>query len=120
MTLPTPFAYSAFRSPSGNITCEMDDLGTQVTCELQDSAIAGTHDCAGKGTWGKRVVLTRALPATMVCDTGTTDGRGLPVLTYGQRTDFGFLECLSETDGVHCADDQGHGFRLAREAFEIF
>jgi hypothetical protein len=99
-----------FLSPSGNISCELDEAappGTQGSAALaycQSSsppqsvrldAGGSITPCAGDGCMGDPPL-------------------GTPTLAYGQTVRHGPFSCLSETSGVTCTAPSGQGFTIAR------
>jgi hypothetical protein len=93
-----------FLSPSGNISCEMDNgyIGLhQVYCQTisppQSVVLARTGTfkvCKGQQCLGNPAINT-------------------PVLAYGHSTASGPFHCLSTTAGVTCTIG-GKGFRISR------
>jgi hypothetical protein len=93
-----------FLSPSGNISCEMDNgyIGLhQVYCQTVSPpesvvlARTGTFKvCKGRQCLGNPAVNT-------------------PVLAYGHSTSSGPFRCLSTTAGVTCTVS-GKGFQISR------
>jgi hypothetical protein len=101
---PTPGAGSsrgAFRSPSGNLSCDMGD--SLLLCQ------------------SLRPPITAWMPASQqyeVCKgTGCALNRSqnAPVLAYGKRVMAGSFRCLSQEGGVTCSSMRsGKGFLLNR------
>ena len=95
----------AFRSPSGNISCEFDQASTalgQVYCqtgEPQQSVRLGTS-----GTWSD------CHGPTCVGD----PGEGVVALPYGSAVSAGPFTCASAVDCVTCTTG-GVGFRIASQ-----
>lgn len=108
-----------FQEPSRNIACRILQ-GTSVSCDLGDTAITERQDCPYFGDWGHRVLLNNGRKARMICASDTLlNPDELPVLPYGASTRIGSITCTSARDGVRCADDHGHGFRLAKSSYEV-
>ncbi len=87
-----------FRSPTGNITCEVDL--TQVYCQTGTPARSVTMSKSGSYTTCKgQQCLGDA-------------GDGTPTLQYGQATGVGPFRCESADTGVTCKAG-AKGFRIA-------
>ena len=57
----------------------------------------------------------------MICAGEQWSGPDMPVLEYGQTTTGGSIACVSSITDMRCTDlDTGHGFKIAREAYELF
>jgi hypothetical protein len=92
-----------FVSPSGNISCEVDDQKaglTEVYCQTGTPPRSVTMTAAGKYTTctGQQCL--------------GNPGIGTPVLAYGTATGVGPFRCESATTGVTCTAD-GKGFRIS-------
>jgi len=106
--LQTP-AGGEFLSPSGNISCEIDNgyAGLhQVYCQTfspPESVTMSTRGvlkkCAGEKCLGNPAV-------------------NAPTLPYGSSTGTGPFRCLSATNGVTCTVS-GSGFRISRSGIAI-
>lgn len=93
-----------FLSPSGNISCEIDNgyVGLhQVYCETFSPARSVTMSISGQ--------LKRC--SGQGCLSNPADGT--PTLAYGTWTESGPFRCASATDGVTCTAS-GRGFRISR------
>ena len=93
----------AFLSPSGHISCEMQDI---VYCQtfsppqsVHMSADGTVTPCAGEGCVGN-------------------PGIGTPTLAYGQSANHGPFTCVSQTDGVTCTVASGHGFTISNSGIQ--
>ena len=125
--------HGTFRSPSGNIQCDISNAAVVAGCEVDKGRIkvpsrlcpgdAGdASDTAAAGDRVRGVKLTD-LGALPVCG-GELDGAaGAPKLAYGSATvvpDSPF-SCLSEEVGVTCIDtDYERGFFIAKNTFVTF
>jgi len=94
-----------FASPSGNISCELDDptiSGKIVAlCETTTPARSVTMNATGSYT-----------TCTGVQCLGNA-GMNTPILAYGQATGIGPFVCRSATTGITCTAD-GKGFLISR------
>ncbi len=108
-----------FQSPSGNISCVMDDVtGTPTAeCEIVDHAYPVLPQQCLQGVGG-RFELDQGGAAALVCHSDTVRAPGLAALDYGPTRSVGSLTCDSESSGVTCTDaGTGHFFRVARESY---
>ena len=110
----------SFTSPSGNIGCIIYE--EYLRCDIAErdwSPPPRPADCPSFTGYGQGIGMDAHGPATFVCAGDTTLNSG-PALGYGQtHTDAGFV-CTSEPAGLRCTNADGHGFQLAREAYDLF
>jgi hypothetical protein len=102
----TPLATAdtyAFLSPSGHISCEMEDI---IYCQtfsppqsVHMSADGALTPCTGEGCVGN-------------------PGIGTPTLAYGQSARRGPFTCVSQTDGVTCTVASGQGFTISSSGIQ--
>ncbi|MBC8090913.1 MAG: hypothetical protein H7Y15_03035, partial [Pseudonocardia sp.] len=60
-------------------------------------------------------------PGELLCAGDTVADEGLPVVPYGEGVRFGPTVCVVRETGVRCDNSStGHGFAVARAAFELF
>jgi hypothetical protein len=92
-----------FLSPSGNISCEMENI---IYCQTNSppqsvhmSADGTVTPCTGEGCVGN-------------------PGIGTPTLAYGQSANHGGFTCVSQTDGVTCTVASGHGFTISNSGIQ--
>jgi hypothetical protein len=108
-----------FTSPSGNVGCFIDP--TYVRCDISErdwSPPPRPADC--EFDYGQGIGMSTGADPEFVCAGDTALGGGQP-LAYGSSVTKGPLTCESTEAGITCRDDRtGHGFRLAREAYETF
>lgn len=109
----------SFRSPTGNIGCQM--IGGAARCDIErrdwsppDRPAACDFD------WGQGISVGAAGPAEFVCAGDTARDPAAPVLRYGQDSQVGELRCASRQDGVTCRNSAGRGFFLARDRYRLF
>ena len=106
--LQTP-AGGEFLSPSGNISCEVDDgyAGLhQVYCQ--------TFSPPESVTMSTRGVLKKCTGESCLGNPAVN----APTLPYGSSTGVGPFQCLSATDGVTCTAS-GKGFRISRSGIVV-
>jgi hypothetical protein len=93
----------AFLSPTGNISCEMENI---IYCQtfsppqsVHMSADGTVTPCTAEGCVGN-------------------PGIGTPTLAYGQSASRGPFTCVSQTDGVTCTVASGHGFTISSSGIQ--
>ena len=108
----------AFRSPTGNIVCRLDERSAR--CDIADFSYdppARPEGC-GKG-WGGTLLVTGE-GSEFTCRVADLAGRS-PELKYGRSTVVGDVGCTSATTGVTCVHlDSNHGFTVSRERSGTF
>jgi hypothetical protein len=118
-----------FRSPSGNINCEMgvgdDGLGS-VICQ-GGSGFKVKAPCE-HSAWGDRFTMTQGSAPVSHCHNDTIvpsygfpgPNPDVPILAYGQTKSAGTITCDSEVTGMTCTDTTtGHYVHVARHDNEI-
>jgi hypothetical protein len=109
-----------FVTPSGNIACAVS--GTEARCDVGQRTWTlppTPADCAGE--FGTGAVLTGSEPGRLSCVSDTLANPSLKELAYGTAVRLGTVVCASRENGVRCEDDRtGHGFQVARAAYELF
>ena len=112
---------AAFRSPSGNIECELfyneatSDHGPRLT-----QAFCETGSPPNTGSPPRSVTMT-ASGHLRICSGMSCIGNpgvDVPVLAYGHRTTLGPFRCLSSRTGVRCRVRTGRGFLISRSGIE--
>lgn len=109
-----------FTSPSGNIGCMLAD--DMVRCDIAARDWAPPPrpaDCPDFTDFGQGIYLEATGPAAFVCAGDTALGGG-PALDYGQVRAAGGISCTSEPSGMRCANSDGHGFVISRQAYQLF
>ena len=109
--------YAAFKSPSGNIGCDIRD-GTAACIMGENSWDVPPPDEYCDATWGISVEVANGA-GRLTCVGGMlSEG---PVLPYGHEIEFGPVLCRSEESGVTCErQDTGHGFKVNRASFDLY
>jgi hypothetical protein len=92
-----------FLSPTGNISCEIDDTSTNqsVLCQSLSPPQSVTMTDSG--------ALTKC--AGHQCS--SNPGEDTPTLAYGAATGVGPFRCLSATTGMICTVTGGKGFQIS-------
>lgn len=114
---------AAFRSPSGNIYCQ---LGPDfAACEVEQGRVEPPVDgiCTGSDAddVGRLELVAGAVNA--ICNTDSIRDPKAPKLAYGRiaRLPGVDVTCLSAEWGVTCVDpNREHGFFIARGSFTTF
>lgn len=111
---------ATFATPSGNITCAMTADGTR--CDVLERTWQippKPADCLLD--YGSGTILQPGQPGQLLCAGNTVADPSLPVLAYGETVRFAGVECASRQTGVRCTDTaSGHGFEVARAAYQVF
>jgi len=114
---------AAFRSPSGNIYCQ---LGPDfAACEVEEGRVEPPVDgiCPDSDAddVGRLEIVAGAV--TPVCNTDSIRDPEARKLAYGRIAEVPGVDvtCLSEESGVTCVDPNSeHGFFIARGTFTTF
>jgi hypothetical protein len=95
-----------FRSPSGNIECELD---------YHQAGVSSRAYCQ-TGSPPRSVTMTSSGHLRTCGGIGCIGNAPLNefVLAYGHQTKLGPFRCLSLTGGVRCRVRSGHGFAISR------
>ena len=109
-----PYAAQDFRTPSGNISCQMEN--GQVWCAaIETQMIADTHNPEGDGICDGYVLNDTARLACHSIPNEEVDG---PTVAYGERVGVGEFACTVEDIGVTCWNGlTGHGFFLSKARY---
>jgi len=106
-----------FHTPSGNIGCEVGESAARCDILSWTYAVpAVPTDC--NGDWGTGAEVAVGSSAALRCNYDTVGGQGDP-LDYGHAVRVGQVTCLSQESGVTCRTDDGHGFLLSKERYEL-
>lgn len=110
----------SFVSPSGNIGCIVYE--GYLRCDIAErewSPPPRPADCPSFTGYGQGIGMDAHGPATFVCAGDTTLNNG-PALGYGQTHSGDGFVCTSAPAGLRCTNADGHGFQLARQAYDLF
>ena len=120
LAVPAQADITGFSSPSGNIYCMID--ASLVRCDIRNrdwSPPPRPADCPSFTGYGQGIEIAPGKPARFVCAGDTTFNTN--VLAYGDGITAGALSCSSAETGITCRDSgSGHGFTLARQAYQLF
>ena len=115
----TVVARRSFTSPTGNITCQLSRADAACVIAEHDYPASDRPDgCAGR--WLPLLEVDVSGPARLgPCEAGVVAPSG-GALAYGTTSAVGRMSCLSRLTGMVCwSGRSGHGFRLARAAYEV-
>jgi len=98
-----------FRSPSGNISCEIDfRRGHGITDGAHCMSVSPPQN----------VKMNSSGVLTAICTAGdsclSNPPYGEPTLPYGHTTGLGSITCVSESSGVTCTVSSGRGFSISK------
>jgi hypothetical protein len=109
-----------FVTPSRNIACRMST--GEVRCDVVQrtwEVPPPPADCTL--SYGTGAVLVGSGKGQLSCVGDTVADPSLSVLSYGQGVRFGDVVCVSKESGMSCKNAQsGHGFAVARAAYDLF
>jgi hypothetical protein len=113
---------TAFRSPSGNIGCELLDGVARCDIGKRDwSPPARPASCPHIVDYGQGLEVGSSGPASFVCAGDTASEPSSPVLAYETASAVGQLLCVSRETGVTCTDrETAHGFFISIQSYRIF
>jgi hypothetical protein len=109
----------SFTSPTGNITCQLTrDDAACVIAEHDFPPSDRPDGCTGR--WLPLLEVGRSGAARLgPCEAGVVAPSG-GALPYGTTSVVGRMSCLSRLTGLVCwSGRSGHGFRLARAAYQL-
>lgn len=110
-----------FRTPSGNIGCEMYQGGARCDIRKRDWApLPRPAKCPKEVGYGQGLQVGRVGQASFVCAGDTALDPSAASLSYGTASRIGSSECISRTDGVSCVNEAGHGFFISIQSYEVF
>ncbi len=113
--------WTGFTSPSMNIGCMIHPSSARCDIQQRDwSPPPRPTNCPSSTGYGQGIIVTPGQPAQIVC-AGDTAYNHSGVLAYGESITAGVLRCTSNESGMTCRDLQsGHGFTIARQAYQLF
>jgi hypothetical protein len=115
----------AFRTPSNNIHCSgyEADNAYVVECEIIDRSNQKTaqprpSDCDLE--WGSRFSVAQSGRAYMGCTGDTIRDPNGRKLSYGKSITLTTITCTSNTKGLECVNEDGHGFFVSKSKQRLF
>ena len=111
-----------FKTPSGNIHCAWYDVdGPEVRCDIRDFTPSLTRPADCDLDWGFAFAIgAKSDRGAALCAGDTVVSPEATVLNYGKIFNQGGLSCASETRGLTCKNNKGHGFLLSRAKQRLF
>jgi hypothetical protein len=110
-----------FRTPSGNIGCQMVQGGARCDIRKRDwKPLPRPAECPKEVGYGQGLEIPRAGEAGFVCAGDTALDPTASSLSYGTASRVGGSECISREDGVTCVNEAGHGFFISVQSYQVF
>ncbi|WP_413173328.1 DUF6636 domain-containing protein [Anabaena azotica] len=120
-------APKGFKTPSGNIFCELmegEDVNTNtLRCEIASSLKPQPpqpYPGYCEFDWGRGLMLPGQSKPEILCISDTIADPNKSVLGYGQTWNYGGFKCVSQKTGLTCTNTIGIGFFLNREKWRVF
>ncbi|WP_071192206.1 DUF6636 domain-containing protein [Trichormus sp. NMC-1] len=119
-------APKGFKTPSGNIFCELlegsDTTTNSLRCEIASSLKPKPPQpypeyCGFD--WGRGLMLPATSKPEVLCISDTISDPNKSVLAYGQTWNNGGFKCISQKTGLTCTNSNGIGFFLSREKWRV-
>lgn len=113
-----------FETPSENIQCSvgLEHGGSDIHCTIinREGPPAAPRPATCGSDWGHEFQMGNRGPVQMVCAPLNRNKGGHDRADYGVTGRFGGFVCLSETTGLTCRNEDGHGFFLSRRSQQVF
>jgi hypothetical protein len=110
-----------FRTPSGNIGCEMFEGGARCDIRKREWRPAPRPaECPDEVGYGQGLEVPPSGEAAFVCAGDTALDPSAASLSYGTASRVGGSECISRADGVTCVNQAGHGFFISIQSYQVF
>jgi hypothetical protein len=112
-----------FRTPSGNIHCAFMEFDGEafIRCDIRDytASFRKPADC-DLDYGGAFEISPKAKRGAVLCAGDTVMNPEAGELGYGEGFEQGGLSCQSETSGITCSNESGHGFFVSRAKQKVF
>ncbi|MEA5554424.1 DUF6636 domain-containing protein [Anabaena cylindrica UHCC 0172] len=119
-------APKGFKTPSGNIFCELmegEDTNTNsLRCEITSSLKPKPpqpYPGYCEFDWGRGFLLPATSKPEILCISDTIADPNKSVLAYGQTWNNGGFKCISQRTGLTCTNTNNIGFFLSREKWRV-
>jgi hypothetical protein len=119
-------APKGFKTPSGNIFCELlegsDTATNSLRCEIASSLKPKPpqpYPGYCEFDWGRGFLLPATSKPEILCISDTISDPNKSVLNYGQTWNNGGFKCISQKTGLTCTNTNGIGFFLSREKWRV-
>jgi hypothetical protein len=110
-----------FRSPSGNIGCAMYEGGARCDIRKRDWApLPRPAKCPRQVGYGQGLQVAHRGQASFVCAGDTALDPSAAALGYGTASEVDGSECISRGNGVTCVNQDGHGFFISIQSYQVF
>lgn len=112
----------AFRTPSGNIGCYVDDttLRCDIRSGLKNPPLPPRGSCSTEVDFGQGLWLATSGPTHIVCAGDTAMNPQARAIPYGTSYVHGAFRCDSKSIGLTCQNQSGHGFFLNADVWRRF
>lgn len=112
-----------FKTPSGNIFCELisgeiNSLRCEVGTSLKPKPPEPYRGYC-EFDWGRGLLLPGDAKPEVLCISDTIADPNKSVLGYGKTWNQGGFQCISQTTGLTCKNNNGYGFFLSREKWRV-
>ena|SRR5262249_656033 len=117
-----PSAMLGFKTPSGNIHCQVQDWDSSAYLRCDVLEIQGRVPPKPRGCefdWGQAFSVNERR-AQRMCYSDTVMDERLQTLPYGSTWRRAGFTCVSEPRGLTCSNRSGHGFQLSRSSQRLF
>lgn len=113
---------STFKSPSGNIGCDIIDGSARCDIKQRSWSPPPTpKSCPPIVDFGQGLVVSGSGRGQFVCAGDTTLDPSAQALAYGTDTVVGSFRCASRTSGMTCTKtNTGHGFFISLQSYRTF
>lgn len=112
---------STFQTPSGNIGCMI--IGGVARCDIEKRSWPlppRPSSCPEFVDFGQGLELGTSGAARLVCAGDTVREPKASKLAYGDATQIGAFQCISEQSGLTCERAHHHGFFLSIQSYRVF
>ena len=119
-------APKGFKTPSGNMFCELLEGGDTSTnslrCEIASSLKPQPPQpypgyCSFD--WGRGLMLPATSKPEILCISDPIADPNKSVLSYGKTWNNGGFKCVSQKTGLTCTNSNNIGFFLSREKWRV-
>jgi hypothetical protein len=115
---------AGFRTPSGNIHCQVltDGANSTLRCDArQAEGKPPPRPDSCHFQWGKAVaLLANGGEAHRICHSDSIIDDQAPVLSYGEKWQQEPFSCVSASSGLSCSTPGKHGFVLSRTSQKLY
>lgn len=111
-----------FQSPSGNIQCwaRFEASSQNIICTIKERGGSAAMANLGRCNDAHSFEMNGRGPVTSFCGVALRGNRSYPSVPYGTTRVTGSFNCRSETTGLSCNNQDGHGFFLSRKTQRVY